>query len=61
MLRSIIDVSETNCNENGLALLEQIFSDYNINYHFDETFTTDNRMSDFIKLDTWEARGGIDA
>lgn len=61
VLRSIIDVSETECNENGLLLIEQIFSDFNINYHFDETFTTDNRMSDFIKLDTIKARGGIDA
>lgn len=60
IIRSIIDITETNClseNTSSLLFVEQMFIDHGINYHFDEAVSTNNGLSDFIKIGSLN-RGG---
>lgn len=60
VIKSIIDVTENECmseSTSGLLFIERVFDDHSINYHFDEAVSTNNGLSDFIKIGTLK-RGG---
>lgn len=58
IIRSIIDLSESNTSLSGLNQILKVFDDYNVNYNFDETITTNNAMSNFIKIGSLKPRKG---
>ena len=56
VIKSVLDLSERSTRP-GLEILMDVFKDNNVHYHFDESISTHDAMSSFIRLGKLKPRG----